>query len=245
MTVAERMRIERLIIGELDQLQAEHAARVARAIMAGKHVDDALWARLSDETRAVLSGYLRRVYAASAMRWMRRLGLALLPEAIERDAETWAATYTERLAPLVTATARERIENGVADLRSKLDPTEDLDPAKVDELATQVFGSNRAASIAATETTRAETSGGWDSVNRINSEVGDEVIEARWITADDDRTCWICNPLHNTDRDTWGPEFPEGPPAHPGCRCSLTYERRETARGRRGDFFFSNVRPEQ
>lgn len=44
-----------------------------------------------------------------------------------------------------------------------------------------------------------------------------------WITEADGRVCALCGPLHNREYETWAATFPEGPPAHPNCRCYLSY----------------------
>jgi len=83
----------------------------------------------------------------------------------------------------------------------------------------------RAENIARTETARASTMGimhSWD----IGEERGFVLPEAqkRWITANDERTCPICGPLHN-ETVPRGTDFPGGydaPPAHPSCRCSVS-----------------------
>lgn len=51
-------------------------------------------------------------------------------------------------------------------------------------------------------------------------------IVRTWITALDDRVCAICGPLHGTTEEVWGKQFPEGPAAHPFCRCRIANELR-------------------
>lgn len=36
--------------------------------------------------------------------------------------------------------------------------------------------------------------------------------------------CAICGPLHGTPDSEWGGDFPDGPPAHPNCRCRTDLE---------------------
>ena len=50
-----------------------------------------------------------------------------------------------------------------------------------------------------------------------------EVLAKLWYTERDGRVCPICAPLHRTPEAVWGPVSPGGPPAHPNCRCWLTY----------------------
>lgn len=44
-----------------------------------------------------------------------------------------------------------------------------------------------------------------------------------WNTSEDDKVCPICRPLNQKPSEEWAEEFPEGPPAHPNCRCWLEY----------------------
>lgn len=45
-----------------------------------------------------------------------------------------------------------------------------------------------------------------------------------WKTEEDDKVCPICDDLSDELEDYWSDEFPDGPPAHPNCRCRLDYE---------------------
>lgn len=47
-------------------------------------------------------------------------------------------------------------------------------------------------------------------------------VEMIWATERDARVCPICAPLDRTAENVWGRTQPNGPPAHPNCRCSLT-----------------------
>ena len=60
----------------------------------------------------------------------------------------------------------------------------------------------------------------------------------RWLTSEDDEVCLICGPADHKLRDvpindvaggwdnqSWGERFPDGPPAHKGCRCKTVVER--------------------
>lgn len=61
-----------------------------------------------------------------------------------------------------------------------------------------------------------------------------ESLGKTWSTVSDDRVCQICEPLHGVtvpfDEDFATEVGPlEAPPAHPLCRCFLTYDRGEDA----------------
>jgi len=45
-----------------------------------------------------------------------------------------------------------------------------------------------------------------------------------WNTANDELVCPICGPLNEQPEDVWSGDFPDGPPAHPNCRCGASLE---------------------
>ena len=76
----------------------------------------------------------------------------------------------------------------------------------------------RAEMIAVTETTRAAVEGERAYAAQMEKEFGVAMV-GTWHTANDERVCPICSPKHNqviTDG--------EYPPAHPRCRCWVTFD---------------------
>jgi len=43
-----------------------------------------------------------------------------------------------------------------------------------------------------------------------------------WNTMQDEVVCPVCGPLEGAPKGEWGGQFPDGPPAHPNCRCSTS-----------------------
>jgi hypothetical protein len=82
------------------------------------------------------------------------------------------------------------------------------------------FGETRAATIAITEITRAST----QTTNSYEKFLNDAGIKTElvWNTDADELVCRICKPYDNKLIDVWGIEDPDGPPAHPNCRCDVT-----------------------
>jgi hypothetical protein len=81
----------------------------------------------------------------------------------------------------------------------------------------------RAEMIAVTETTRAAVEGERALVEALQKESGIGMAPI-WQTSNDERVCPICGPKH-------GKHITDGqyPPAHPRCRCWVTYEFAESA----------------
>ena len=81
----------------------------------------------------------------------------------------------------------------------------------------------RAVRIARTETVAASNAGRYLSWMEAEAQglLGSNSVK-RWITAIDERTCPICQPLNNKEVP-YKTNFPTGelmPPVHPNCRCS-------------------------
>ena len=77
---------------------------------------------------------------------------------------------------------------------------------------------SRATAIARTETTRAYSLGSLAAF-----EVSGQIDRVEWLTAQDEKTCPICEPLDGRVVALGNP-FDGGvyfPPAHPNCRCAL------------------------
>ena len=43
-----------------------------------------------------------------------------------------------------------------------------------------------------------------------------------WVPERDSRTCKVCKAMGGTYEEFWSKHFPDGPPAHPNCRCFLS-----------------------
>ncbi|KKN80776.1 hypothetical protein LCGC14_0325820 [marine sediment metagenome] len=92
-----------------------------------------------------------------------------------------------------------------------------------EESLEKVFGAERTVMIAITEVTRAITVGELWVLLLLMTEAG-LVFGVFWYTEADERVCPVCAPLHATEREFWQQSIPEGPPAHPRCRCHLTFK---------------------
>lgn len=83
------------------------------------------------------------------------------------------------------------------------------------------YPDSRAETIAITEVTQAVNAGELAAASAWRVSFTSKV--AYWITAEDDRVCEICGPLHGSRQDIWIGIQPAGPPAHPRCRCYLDW----------------------
>jgi hypothetical protein len=89
----------------------------------------------------------------------------------------------------------------------------------IPDIAGKVLPNASFGDAAVTLTTQATSAGG-EAVAHSNGTVSTLDI---WYTEEDGRVCPVCAPLHETSRANWSRFFPDGPPAHPKCRCWVEY----------------------
>ncbi len=170
-------------------------------------------------------------------------GAAMLPEPehkaavniswdlINRDAQRQAREYTYTLVRGISDNTRSRLQNALdewiasgnafPDLVERIKP---LIPDLEKVTATALQPDHRARLIASTEATRAYAEGN----QRVWQERG--AWGREWRTSRDEVVCPICGGLRK-QRAAFGKQFEvtvkgklirlDGPPAHPGCRCSV------------------------
>lgn len=170
------------------------------------------WPAFQADLAQATNQVLRNVYAANRKKLLSDLaaggtvGTEVVDDSDDR-AETWAATYSDKLAAEVTA-------------RTKAQADAQLDGLSHDRSG-EYLGQSRAVRLAITEVTKAATSGENDLLLAL---VGYNLrLKPIWITAEDDLVCPACRDLHNRGPKIWQEAAPDGPPLHPHCRCHLEY----------------------
>jgi SPP1 gp7 family putative phage head morphogenesis protein len=93
------------------------------------------------------------------------------------------------------------------------------------------FDEARAMTIATTEITQAYAAGQEDAADELYEAYPELNIVKTWYTVSDEITCPICGPLHGMTierNEPYGYDVFDNelmsPPAHPNCRCDITYE---------------------
>ena len=215
---------EKRIYTRLAKVFAPYLQSVPEAILSGQGFDIS---ELPSELQAALVSELQAFYLADTEDIRQRDKLPdYHHDIIGSAAAEWArnSTFkvvedlqdnTKRLVRKVVSAAQETPGITLEDMTRMLEPA---------------FGERRAQVIAITETTRASAA----AVNGLQSYYKDNGLnyQRQWITNRDEiaDNCPVCGPLNGKDESQWGSRFPDGPPAHPNCRCSVVLKR---ARGQR------------
>lgn len=153
------------------------------------------------------------VYLTQAESLMGAVGIGIEWDLINRTASDWARSHTESLLKELFNRRYEHLNTTI--------PRFYEEGWNLGELRKELehwYSPQRAEMIAITETTRAAVEGERAMVDELTKETGVAMIPI-WQTANDERVCPICGPKH-------GKPITDGkfPPAHPNCRCWVTYE---------------------
>lgn len=182
-----------------------------------RRLNGAYWDRVASQFAERILPHLVRIYESAAHGLDQSLGRLLLERLVRRDAEIWARERARKLAAQVIETTQKLLMKEFSGWSRHLEE-EDVEAA-----LDRVLSPARAQTIATTETTQTITAGREYASKEVERKTG-EPLSRVWQTSEDERTCYLCAPLHNTKEDNWGAEYPEGPPQpHPNCRCWLAY----------------------
>jgi SPP1 gp7 family putative phage head morphogenesis protein len=165
--------------------------------------------------QSALIPFLVGQYTEQTLRVSADMGVAFDPAMINVDAANWARQYAGQLITDLMGTTRESVGEIIASFIESPGMTQ----GDLVKLLEKPFGEVRAKMIATTETT-ASYSEATNEVQRLMAEAGVQMTRI-WHTRNDERVCPICGPLDGTPESVWGQQFPNGPAAHPNCRCSV------------------------
>lgn len=176
------------------------------------------------ETEGLFAALFLAVLASTDNRW-RQFGLGFEANREERGrtARDFANNRGRVLASGYIENTRERIIRASRESDAELAPDDvikDLSRDKIPDILTD----SRAENTAVTETTTTISAGQRFGAREFENEYPGLTLLEIWVTERDSRVCPICSPLEGTNGDEWGQQFPDGPPAHPNCRCELKFE---------------------
>jgi SPP1 gp7 family putative phage head morphogenesis protein len=149
--------------------------------------------------------------AQSALDGLTAIGIGVDWGLVNKAARDWARQYTFDLVKGINGTSRQFLQQAVGDWIQSGQPIDDL----VKQLE-PLYGSVRAEMISVTEATRAFAEG--NLTTWTESGVVDSI---RWMTAEDELVCPICEPLDGKEGSLTDGIEGQKPPAHVRCRCWL------------------------
>ena len=226
MELPNRLKLEAAFARNLSRVSSRHRRELIDLLGNPPDVNrvpEEFWSRVETEEKNAVAAILLLLMMQSA-----EAHFGLLPEfaqvgrtvddfipQIEAAANQRAADFSQQYV----TTGRERLERFGRDTQARFGIGGQIHPQEIADEATGIFGPSRDAGIAASETTGAASTG---AETVIGQTVGFSEKDT-WFTQEDQRVCPICEPLHEKPRSYWARFFPQGPPAHPKCRCWVEY----------------------
>ena len=184
----------------------EALERQNKAVLAGSAFIAGYWAKETSLMAATLAPAFEQIIHAGAL---LALGDIQDTAALFENERFFAQTHAAEKIKLINDTTREQVNELI-----QQSITEGWDIDTLTESLTEWFGDARARRIAVTETTNAYGGGAQMAVDGLRGQ-GDDVFLV-WLTANDDRVCEICGPLHLKPQ---GDGWTDAQAAHVGCRC--------------------------
>lgn len=220
MELANRLDIEQRLASRLAVLGANQRREILSSIGDPPDVErltDEFWVRLEKAYRDELSAQALIIYLLMLRQhwddWQPLAGR--IPTDVGVRAAAWSSGYGADATSRFFTTTRQRL----ADRRGSL-ATMSGDRLRAELV--DVLGPSRIAGAAVTGTTEAASAGSLGARDELNRKLGINLI-AVWRTESDPRVCPICRPLAGMVEPAWRDSFPNGPPAHPLCRCHLDF----------------------
>lgn len=226
MELLNRDRLERQFSTRLGTLSKRHADQLARLLGNPPNVanvPDGFWAQVQREQEDEMQALMLLIFLASADQHATAADVdvtAGLVGRMESQGVAFSRSRANQVANGFIQHSRDMLGNAAQRWRDQIDAGNTITQAEVDADIDSIFGNRRMDGIAVNETTQAQYAGG---DNLIRATVGISQKD-RWFTRSDRHVCSVCSPLHRTLRDVWERDFPQGPPAHPNCRCWIEFE---------------------
>jgi hypothetical protein len=166
-----------------------------------ENVPEAFWERVQERTEDELTAVLIVIFLAATMQG----GFA--PMVPYDAAEGWASDHAAEVAEGYADHSQEEF----AELAEEWGPRPSLSEVRAG--IGEIFSAERAEMVGITETGRAITAGGEELFGANDDDV--------WVVQPD--CCDVCDELDGEPRSVWSLKFPQGPPAHPNCRCDIDW----------------------
>jgi hypothetical protein len=176
------------------------------------NVPNEYWSRGWRDIQKDVEPILLDIYLQQAEALMTDVNIGVSWDQVNQQASNWSRDHTEQVLSEMFNRRYEHLNETI--------PRFYEEGWNIGQLTTELerwYDPVRAEMIAVTETTRAAVEGERAYVEQLRRELGVNLVPV-WNTANDERVCPICGPKHRK-------EITDGvyPPAHPRCRCYLSY----------------------
>jgi len=198
----------------LNTIYASHLPRIIRAVLQQERPD---MEPVYLATRSAIIPLYQEAIINATLEQASAMGYGVDYDDLMTDAAQWASNNAARLVRQISETDRKHLQKIITQLANG-----EIDNDAAQALLATVFGKTRADMITTTEITQALHEASVQLQDRLAVQGVKTVI--RWLTAEDERVCPICEPLDHTTEAVWAAEFPDGPPAHVRCRCRTVVE---------------------
>lgn len=221
MQLHNRDQLEGSFEKRLNRLSAKHRGELIKLMGNPPDFDNvpqSFWKKVEREREEEILAMLLLLYILSSSQHgakesqaMSRADLFAKPRA-SQVAKKYLLHVQNTLRSRLTDNGQKRTE---VDTATKPKPN----PPSRRQIAFDVFTPASDSTTAITLSTEAESTAAEQAKQETDSLSGlDE-----WVTEEDARVCPICAPLDGKKRAVWSAKFPQGPPAHPRCRCQIIY----------------------
>lgn len=230
MNIANRADLEKRLARVVGKALGEQRKQIVDLLGDPPNLDNltpATWEALDASLRAALAPELQAIYLEQARAMLEEDALGVDWALVNQAAADWASRYSFELVKGIGDNSRAALQSAVSAYFEQGQTIGQLEGQLVD-----LFGPVRAESISVTEVTRAASMGESEIVSELAG-TGIEMDEF-WETNNDELVCPICGAAHHKEKDepidrepfngkSWGEVYPDGPPAHPRCRCNKNH----------------------
>lgn len=221
----QRTQRENAVVRLMNQLHAGQRRDLVKALGVPpdpSRISAELWAKFERQAEDQLRAALMLIWLISADNLAAALpGFGVPDEIMRQRAREWASGRAGEIAGRMV----DRTRASVATIGDRFPGLQS--PSALDRALVPTIGPGRAEVVATTEVTNGFTAGE-DDIKRRWEQENAATLLAIWNTQRDEMVCPICRPLHQQPQTRWQQLRPEpavasGPPAHPNCRCFLSY----------------------
>lgn len=197
----------------------QYGSEALSYLTTGVRLPASFYDRLQVDANQILRDKLSQIAVESSDQLAAHLsGEEVRPQAIQASSK-WAEQRAGELSKQLSDTIEEQISEATSSAEEL--SAEEASQSIQDSLE-EIFSPERAEVNAVTNSTEAISAGEQSTARAMRKEFPDVSIRAIW-RIEDASACPICLDLDGEEEEVWEIYYPNGPPAHPNCRCTLDW----------------------